>query len=303
MDKMPILNIDGLSVSFAAYGKGAGKKELRVISNLSINAHEGEILAVAGASGSGKSLLAMAILGILPRNAKAEGAISYKGKALDEMLLRKLRGREIAFVPQSVEYLDPMMRAGKQVSGDKSAVEKVFERYRLDKSVSGMFPFQLSGGMARRILCATAVVGGANLIIADEPTPGMSKELATRAMKHFRDLANEGAAVMLITHDLSLALGYTDRVAIFYAGTTAEIAFASDFECEDKLRHPYTKALWRAMPENGFSPIPGSQPLAGKLHQGCLFEARCDIKTKECIRGAIKPRVVRGGEVCCLYAT
>ena len=166
-----------------------------------------------------------------------------------------------------------------------------------------MFPFQLSGGMTRRVLCATAVVGNAKLIIADEPTPGMSKELAARAMKHFRDLADGGAAVMLITHDLDLALDYADRIAVFYAGTTVEIARASDFAEEERLRHPYTKALWRAMPRNGFQPTAGTQPAAGSLPEGCLFAPRCAMKTDACARGAMEPRIVRGGEVCCVHAS
>ncbi|MDR0818207.1 MAG: ABC transporter ATP-binding protein [Oscillospiraceae bacterium] len=284
------------------YTKGLERRELKVISNLNINVRKGEILAVAGSSGSGKSLLAHAILGILPKNAVVEGDIRYLGEPLTKKRVAKLRGGEIALVPQSVEYLDPLMKVGRQVSPDESAVEKVFARYKLDKSVGKLFPFQLSGGMMRRVLCATAVISGAKLIIADEPTPGMSKELADRAMKHFRDLANEGAAVILITHDIDLALGYTDRIAVFYAGTTVETALASDFDSEDKLRHPYTKALWRAIPKNGFRPTEGTQPYAGSLPDGCLFAPRCELKGEKCACGAIEPRNIRGGEVCCHYA-
>ena len=301
MDEHIILSASDLSVSFKMYGKGFKRQVLKVISNLNVSVRKGEILAVAGSSGSGKSLLAHAILGILPHNAIVSGEIIYNGEPLTAKRVKKLRGNEIALVPQSLEYLDPLMKVGKQVSSDKSAVESVLARYKLDASVGKLFPFQLSGGMMRRVLCATAVIGGAKLIIADEPTPGMSKKLADRAMKHFRDLADEGAAVMLITHDLDLALGYADRIAVFYAGTTVETALAFDFTDEEKLRHPYTKALWRAMPQNGFQPTAGTQPYAGGL-PGCPFSPRCDRKTEECVRRAIKPRPVRGGEVCCLNA-
>ncbi|MDR2558535.1 MAG: ABC transporter ATP-binding protein [Oscillospiraceae bacterium] len=297
-----ILEVKNLSVSFRIYDKGLKRRDLKVISNLNVSVRQGEILAVAGSSGSGKSLLAHAVLGILPGNAAVEGEIFYGGEPLTVKRVKSLRGYEIALVPQSVEYLDPLMKVGKQITKDKSAAASVFKRYKLNLNVAGMYPFQLSGGMTRRVLCATAVVSGAKLIIADEPTPGMSKELADRAMKHFRDLADAGAAVMLITHDLDLALGYADRIAVFYAGTTVETAFAADFEREEKLRHPYTKALWRAIPQNGFQPAPGSQPYAGSLPEGCLFAPRCDMKTNECVSGVIKPRTVRGGEVCCLYA-
>jgi peptide/nickel transport system ATP-binding protein len=296
------LRVENLSLAFHMYGRGLERRLLKVISNLNISLRYGEIMAVAGSSGSGKSLLAHAILGILPRNALVGGSISYCGEPLTPARLKKLRGKEIALVPQSVEYLDPLMKAGRQVSADASAVDAVFRRYRLDKSVGGLYPFQLSGGMMRRVLCATAVVSGAKLIIADEPTPGMSKELADRAMKHFRDLADEGAAIMLITHDIDLALGYADRVAVFYAGTTVETASAADFADESRLRHPYTKALWRAMPRNGFSPTDGTQPYAGSLPEGCLYAPRCDMRTSECVSGHIGPREIRGGEVCCLHA-
>jgi peptide/nickel transport system ATP-binding protein len=289
------------------YGKGLRRMTLRAINNLNVNVCKGEILAVAGSSGSGKSLLAHAILGILPRNAQVEGEIVYKGGPLTDKRLESLRGAEIAFVPQSVDYLDPLIKVGRQVSRDVLAVEKAFARFKLEKRVGKMFPFQLSGGMMRRVLCATAVVRNADLVIADEPTPGMSKELADRAMKHFRDLADEGAAVMLITHDIDLALGYADRIAVFYAGTTVETAPVSDFSNEEKLRHPYTKALWRAMPKNGFLPTAGSQPysnmLDGALPGGCLFMPRCEIKTDACACSAIESRDVRGGEVICIHAT
>jgi len=302
-NKKALLRVENLSVSFDMYGRGLGRRILRVLSNLNVSVLEGEILAVAGSSGSGKSLLAHAILGILPRNAVAEGSISYRGEELTAARLQSLRGREIAFVPQSVEYLNPLMKTGRQISSDKRAVEKALERYKLEKRVGGLFPFQLSGGMMRRVLCATAVVGEARLIIADEPTPGMSRELADRAMKHFRDMADDGAAVMLITHDIDLAIRYADRIAVFYAGTTVETASASDFSDEDSLRHPYTKALWRAMPKNGFQPTAGTQPYAESLPVGCLYAPRCEIKTADCVCGEIKPRTVRGGEVCCIHAS
>jgi peptide/nickel transport system ATP-binding protein len=298
-----VLMIKDLSVSFHMYHQGFRQRELEVIHSLNASVSAGEILAVAGSSGSGKSLLAHAILGVLPRNATVGGEIFYQGEKLTGKRLKKLRGREISLVPQSVEYLDPLMKTGRQISEDRNVAERALARYKLEPDVSRLYPFQLSGGMTRRVLCATAVVNHAKLIIADEPTPGMSPELAKRAMKHFRDLANEGAAVMLITHDLDLALGYADRIAVFYAGTTVETALASDFMREELLRHPYTKALWRAMPENGFCPTPGTQPFAGKLPNGCLFAPRCEWCGEECVRGNIEPRKLRGGEVCCIHAT
>lgn len=306
MDSANMLDVRNLSVSFLMYGQGLEQREVNVISNLNVTVKKGEILAVAGSSGSGKSLLAHAILGILPNNARVDGEMLYCSKKLTSEKQQMVRGKEIALVPQSVEYLDPLMQVGQQVrgvGGGKDKQEAVFKKYGLADFVKRMYPFQLSGGMARRVLVSTAVISDAKLIIADEPTPGLSKEIAQTAMSHFRALADEGRGVMLITHDLDLALAYADRIAVFYAGTTVEIATAEDFRAgEEALRHPYTKALWRAMPQNGFQPIKGLQPYAGEFPNGCLFAPRCPQRTKACEQ-RISMRPLRGGEVCCIHAT
>lgn len=305
--KKTVLEVKNLSVSFKMYDKGLEQKDLYVISNLNISVREGEILAIAGSSGSGKSLLASAILGILPNNASVNGTMKYNGETLTPQLQKKLRGKEIALVPQSVAYLDPLMHVGEQVVGVRGTLEKMrtaFRRYELSKEVEKMYPFQLSGGMARRILVSTAVIDDVKLIVADEPTPGLSKAMAKDAMSHFRTLADEGCAVILITHDIDLAFEYADRVAVFYAGTTVETAPVEDFrKGPEALRHPYSKALWQALPQNGFKPIPGTQPYAGSLPKGCLFAPRCPKKTEACLKKEIPMRSLRGGEVCCIHAT
>lgn len=304
-DEKIILEVKNLSVKFRMYDKGLKQKDLKVISDLDINVKKGEILAVAGSSGSGKSLLAHAILGILPSNAKVSGSMKYYEEELTPEYQKKLRGKEIAFVPQSISFLDPLMRVGDQVKGMNASEEeqkKVFKRYNLKEVVSKMFPFQLSGGMARRVLVSTAVIGNAKLIIADEPTPGLNPEMAKEAMKHFRELADSGCAVILITHDIDLALEYADRIAVFYAGTTVEVAKVEDFiKGKDFLRHPYTKALWEALPQNGFKPITGLQPYSENLPSGCLFAPRCSERTDDCA-GNIRMRRVREGEVRCVHA-
>lgn len=306
MEEKKILEVKNLSVSFRMYDKRLEQKDLKVISNLNIEVREGEILAIAGSSGSGKSLLASAILGILPKNASVTGEMKYMGESLTEKRQEALRGKEIALVPQSVAFLDPLMKTSKQVIGVNGSEEKqkcVFKRYGLNKKVEEMFPFQLSGGMARRVLLSTALIGEAKLIVADEPTPGISREMAKDAMSNFRALADEGRGIILITHDIELAFEYADRIAVFYAGTTVETALAEDFrKGPDALRHPYSKALWGALPQNGFQAIKGTQPYAGSLPEGCLFAPRCLHRTKEC-EHAIPVRSLRGGEVCCIHAT
>lgn len=308
MKKEPILSVKDLSVSFQMYDNGLEKYDLKVISNLTLDVRPGEIVAIAGSSGSGKSLLAHAVMGLLPENASISGEISYKGKVLSQKEKEALRGKEMALVPQSVSYLDPLMKVGTQVRGRKAdkeiikAQREIFRRFHLDEKTEQLYPFQLSGGMARRVLVSTAVLSGAEVIIADEPTPGLDLEMALEALKIFRELSDEGKAVILITHDIDLAFHIADRIAVFYAGTTVEIAAAKDFlEGVDALRHPYSKALWKALPQNGFEPIPGFQPYAKYLPKGCLFSPRCPHKTKECEEN-IPMREVRGRYVRCIHA-
>ncbi|MDR1193132.1 MAG: ABC transporter ATP-binding protein [Peptococcaceae bacterium] len=302
----PLLTARELSVEFSLYRKGLSQTRLTAVRSLSLDARRGEILAVIGSSGAGKSLLAGAILGILPANALVKGELLYNGEVLTPASQRQYRGTEIVLIPQSVDYLDPLMRAGKQVAGargDKKGQREAFKRYGLDPRAERMFPFQLSGGMARRMLIAAAVITKPQLIVADEPTAGLDGELALETLRHFRQLADGGAAILLITHDIDLALAAADRIAVFYAGTVVEIAPAADFrQGKAALRHPYSKALIDALPGNAFTPITGTQPPPDHLPPGCLFADRCAGRRPAC-DGEIAPRALRGGEVKCLYAT
>ena len=306
---IPLLEVNDLSVSFKMYDGALEQKDLQVISSLSLKVNPGEILAIVGSSGSGKSLLASAILGILPGNATVGGNMRYNGQPMTAELQAKLRGREIALVPQSVSYLDPLMKVGAQVDGHRKPypTEKrrsLFKRFGLPDKTQKLYPFQLSGGMARRVLVSTALITDAKLIIADEPTPGMSLNQALEALRLFREMADEEKAVILITHDIDLAFEFADKVAVFYAGTTVETAPTRDFLIgPDALRHPYSKALWRALPQNGFEPIDGFQPYAGKLPKGCLFAPRCSHRTSECEQTIPPLREIRHGEVRCNHAT
>ena len=145
---------------------------------------------------------------------------------------------------------------------------------------------------------STALLTEARLIIADEPTPGMSLDQALEALTMFREMADQGKAVILITHDIDLAFSFADRVSVFYAGTTVETAPAADFRAgAEALRHPYSQALWRALPQNGFQPIDGFQPYAGSLPPGCPFAPRCPHATEACHETLPPMESVRGGKV------
>ena len=202
MEKQKLLQVEGLSISFAQYTKGLRRRNLQVIRDLGLTVRSGEITAVVGSSGSGKSLLAHGILGLLPYNGSMSGTVLYKGEILTEKRLKDLRGREIVLVPQSVSYLDPLMKVGNQVrNGEKSseAVKRCREllaRYGLPPDTERQYPFELSGGMTRRVLISTALMEKPELVIADEPTPGLDLRAAKRVMGHFREIADEGAGVL-----------------------------------------------------------------------------------------------------------
>ena len=254
----------------------AEQRVSNVIEDLSISVHVGEIVAVVGASGSGKTLLADCIMGLYEPNALVTGEVWFDGQNMGADSLATVRGRAggIALVPQSVSHLDPLMRVGKQVEGFSRRGEgsaraarrvKLFERYGLDESVGRMYPFELSGGMARRVLLCCALVDEPKLIIADEPTPGLDLDLAVKALEDFRAFADEGGGVMLITHDIELALRVADRVAVFRDGTIVEETSVASFASPDLLKHPFSKALWHALPEHDFS---WAGAVEGSMQQG-----------------------------------
>lgn len=309
--KKPILQVKNLGVSFSQYTKGLRRRELNVITGLDLELYEGEITAVVGSSGSGKSLLAHAILGILPHNSSTQGKIIYKDKVLNKKDKINLRGKEIVLIPQSVNYLDPLMKVSNQVKISIEEKEKankiqrnVFKKYSLDEKVDKLYPFQLSGGMARKVLVSTALVSNSKVIIADEPTPGLDEKSLNEALSHFREIADNGSAVLIITHDINAALKVADKIVVFYAGTTLEVASAKDFMGNgENLRHPYSKALWNALPQNEFKPIKGSQPLPNEIPKGCLFNNRCDNATDECMKIRPEAKIIRDGMVRCIHAT
>lgn len=261
-EKENLLEVENLSVSFTQYASGSKRRTIEVIHDISLSIKSGEILAVIGASGSGKSLLAHAIMGILPVNAKTGGTIKYKGNTLDDNLKAELRGKEIALIPQSVSYLDPLLNVKNQISSplekqsrkEKQAfVSKLMKKFQLEKKVSEQYPFELSGGMARRVLISTAISSGAKLIIADEPTPGMHESVVEETLNAFKSMAENGAGVLMITHDIDLAFTIADRVAVFCDGRVVSIEETENFVSHpERLKSAYSRALWHALPQNGF---------------------------------------------------
>ncbi len=286
-----LLDVENISISFKQYNKGLKQRTIKVISDLSLNIHEGEIVAILGSSGSGKSLLAHSILGILPKNAIQKGDMYFENQKMTEKLKESLRGEDIALVPQSVNFLDPLMKISDQVIGDVPEDKKeeykvkqrgIFEKYNLGVEVDDMLPHQLSGGMARRVLVSTALMSSPKLVIADEPTPGLDEKSVKETLSYFENMAKENVGVLLITHDIDAALKIADRIAIFYAGYVIEDTPISSFIDGNKLLHPYTKSLYSALPENGFHLTKGHQPLTDEIKKGCPYYQRCPHKLEKC---------------------
>ncbi len=289
-DKEPLLEVKDFSLSFTEYA--------------------GEIVAVLGSSGSGKSLLADAILGILPDNSETKGTIYFENELLTVARQNQIRGKEIALIPQSVKALDPLMKTGRQVQNairdkkDKIRIqEEAFRKLGLPEGTGKLYPFELSGGMARRVLIATAMVGDAKLIIADEPTPGLDKANLEETLSHIKQLGSANSGMMFITHDIYAAIEIANKIAVFYAGETIEIANKEDFSGQgENLKHPYTKALWRALPENDFVPLIGNQPQINESISGCAFSPRCPIATDLCREKKPESSWVNNTMVRCFYA-
>lgn len=258
-----LLTVEDLEIAFRMYDPQAPffkarQQEVEVIHGLSISVHVGEIIAIVGASGSGKTLLADAIMGLFEPNAQVSGSIYFDGVQMDAAGLQELRGHGISLVPQSIKYLDPLMKVGKQVIGlgDYDAAERkrrarrqqeLFAHYGLAPEVADLYPFELSGGMVRRVLLCCALIENPKLIIADEPTPGLDLDLAIKAMDDFRAFADEGGGVLLITHDIALALRVADRIAVFKDGTVVEETAVESFASPDLLAHPFSKELVRVL--------------------------------------------------------
>ncbi|GAB2975649.1 ATP-binding cassette domain-containing protein [Saccharothrix stipae] len=258
--EVPLLDIRSLAVAFTQYDRGLRRRTVTALSGMDLTADRGELVALVGASGAGKSLLAHAVLGMLPPNAAETGEVRFDGVPLDRAARRARAGRDLALLPQAVTYLDPVTPVGRQVRRcavlagrpDPDAVAGAALAARgLGPEVRRQYPHQLSGGQARRVLTAMALTGDPALVIADEPTPGLPAEAVRAALSDLRRIADQDRAVVLITHDLAAALEVADRVVICRDGRTVDEVPPTDFR-DGTLAHPYTRALWNALPANGF---------------------------------------------------
>jgi peptide/nickel transport system ATP-binding protein len=236
-----MLVVDGLSVRFRRHGAAP----LPVLERLYMTAPRGALTGLCGASGAGKSLIAAAIAGTLPRNADVTGRIMVDGAP-------PAPGR-VALAPQGLDALDPLARVGVQVvrfarlAGRTVDVTALLARLGLAAAVARAWPHELSGGMARRACLATALATGAAWLIADEPTAGLDGDAADRIMDLLKGLAGDGYGVLVISHDLPRLASVAGEITVLQEGRVIETAPAGAFCGQgETLVHPFSRRLWQA---------------------------------------------------------
>ncbi|MFI7358423.1 oligopeptide/dipeptide ABC transporter ATP-binding protein [Streptomyces avidinii] len=268
---------------------------VEAVTDASLRLDPGECLVLVGESGCGKSVLASALLGLLPANAETAGSARLADGtdllAADERTLAEaVRGRRVGLVPQSpAAHLTPvrtirshLRETVRELTGIRgrpalrAAAEAAAERAAFPATHLDRHPHELSGGLAQRAATALALVGDAPLLLADEPTTGLDRDLVVRTVDELRAHTRAaGRALLMITHDLAAAERIADTVAVMYAGRIVETGPAEAFFGAPGPRHPYARGLLDALPERAFTPVPGAPPELGALPAGCAFAARC----------------------------
>ena len=282
---------------------------VRALSGVDLHVNPGETLGIVGESGSGKTMTALSLMGLLPQGGKvSSGSIILDGQDLTQLPLkekRKLRGTKVGMIFQDpLTSLNPTMKIGLQVCEPLRVHEKLSKRAALARAVEilkrvGMprpevvinnYPHQLSGGMRQRVMIAMALVCKPRILIADEPTTALDVTTQMQILDLIDELRDEyKMGVILITHDLGVVAGHTDRVAVMYAGRIVETAPTKTLFTEPK--HRYTSSLMAALPERALAAgtklfsIPGAPPSLTNLPKGCRFAARCLWATDECRAG------------------
>ena len=282
---------------------------VRALSGVDLHVNPGETLGIVGESGSGKTMTALSLMGLLPQGGKvSSGSIILDGQDLTQLPLkekRKLRGTKVGMIFQDpLTSLNPTMKIGLQVCEPLRVHEKLSKREALARAVEilkrvGMprpevvinnYPHQLSGGMRQRVMIAMALVCKPRILIADEPTTALDVTTQMQILDLIDELRDEyKMGVILITHDLGVVAGHTDRVAVMYAGRIVETAPTKTLFTEPK--HRYTSSLMAALPERALAAgtklfsIPGAPPSLTNLPVGCRFAARCLWATDKCRAG------------------
>ena len=322
-----LLEIRNLNIGFPGKGSpavlqtpgqsAAPTSFLTAVRDLSFSIARGEVLGLVGESGSGKSVTSLAIMRLLPPQARVEGEIVLTENAqprdlasLDDNSMRQLRGSLMAMIFQEpMTALNPVMRVGDQIAEAVLAHHVVSRSEAWKRAVDAMndvaipepsarardYPHQLSGGMRQRIVIAMAIVNRPQLLIADEPTTALDVTIQAQILELLAELrAKFGLAMLFISHDLAVVSHVADRVAVMYAGCLVELGAKHDIF--RAAAHPYTRGLLHAVPDlktdrtRPLETIEGTVPALAALPSGCAFEPRCTSRVVECA-AALPPLV------------
>jgi len=311
----PLLDIRNLSIEFPTRSRvGTGDSPVQVlpaVRDLNFSIAPGEVLGLVGESGSGKSITSLAIMRLLPPQARVSGEILFaeNGSArnlatLPDDSMRQLRGSRLAMIFQEpMTALNPVMRVGDQIaeavmahaSGSKSEAQKRAVQAMNDVAIpeperrARDYPHQLSGGMRQRVMIAMAIVNRPQLLIADEPTTALDVTIQAQILDLLADLRSRfGLAMLFISHDLAVVSQVAHRVAVMYAGSVVELA--GKHEIFHAPAHPYTRGLLQAVPDlktqrgRPLGTIEGTVPPLHAMPPGCTFEPRCGFRIPECTR-------------------
>ena len=292
-ERKPILEISDLSITF-----GRSKRAVQCADGVSLTVNPGEIVCVVGESGCGKSITALSVMGLLPRQGRVTGgSIRFEGRellALTERQMDAIRGRDMAMIFQDIMYsLNPVLTLGLQMTEGmrrhlglprEAAQERAVQllgKVGIPDPAGAMrrYPHQLSGGQRQRVMIAMALACGPKLLIADEPTTALDMTVQRQILMLLRQLRDEGLGVLLITHDVGVVAELADRVVVMYAGQCVESADVHTLLTSPQ--HPYTQALMAAVPgiddpkERRLYAIPGAVPERYDTMTGCRFAPRC----------------------------
>ncbi|MCY4498334.1 MAG: ABC transporter ATP-binding protein [Rhodospirillaceae bacterium] len=296
---MSVLEVDRLTVALPMVAGLA-----RAVRDVSFRLERGETLGIVGESGCGKSMMALALMGLLPEGADLRGGITLNGcdlRALDEKAMCRVRGNAIAMVFQEpMTSLNPVHTIGKQVieplmlhfglGRDEANAEtlSLLERVGLvdPRRFYGAYPHQLSGGQRQRAMIAMALSCHPEVLIADEPTTALDVTIQGQILDLIRDVVSERQmSLILISHDLGVIAETVDRVFVMYGGAVVEQGPTPDVFA--RLAHPYTQGLFAAVPQVGegrrrLRTIPGTVPELADLPGGCTFADRCSLAHETC---------------------
>jgi peptide/nickel transport system ATP-binding protein len=318
-DPLPLLEVEDLRV-----GLQTSRGPADALRGVSFRLQRGRTLGLIGESGCGKSITALALMGLLPEGAKVTGSIRFQGRELataDEATMCTLRGNRIGMIFQEpMTALNPLHSIGRQIAeplrlhrglsaaAARAEALRLLERVQLPQAAQRLeaYPHQLSGGQRQRVVIAIALACGPDLLVADEPTTALDVTIQREVLDLIAELVREdGMALLLISHDLGVMSGSVEQLLVMYGGTVVESGpTRAVFE---RLAHPYSRGLFAARPRLGLArgtrlaTIRGRVPELADMPAGCPFADRCDLVIDDCRQALPAPqRVAPGHETRCI---